>query len=238
MKLSDWSNYQPIPLPQDCAALLAAGFTGAIVGLQYSASAFAQTAALRTGGIVVEDCYIEDTPNPVIPSGMLRGWVAVEDGSGFTDEASVRAQLDYLTSNGLEAGIYSSRYMLDKYHLDDTFSSLPLWLSDYQDQYAYALPAGASMVQYSGSGVIPGLSYQIDLNYRPDAPQEADVALEIRTLDQGESIAAINAAGASLGSALNDDGVTVVEVTGGLPEDVAKYLPAGGHSYLFTTKGS
>jgi len=43
-------------------------------------------------------------------------------------------------------------------------------------------------------------------------------------------------ADASLGSALNDDGVTVVEVTSGLPPEVAKYLPAGGKAYLFTTK--
>lgn len=66
------------------------------------------------------------------------------------------------------------------------------------------------------------------------APEEPDV--EVRTLDQAESIAAIESAGRSLGSALNDDGVTVVEVTSGLPADVAKYLPAGGHAYLFTTK--
>lgn len=98
------------------------------------------------------------------------------------------------------------------------------------------IPDGCVAKQY-WEDKAANIDYSSVADYWPgiDAPQEADV--EIRTLDQGESIAAINAAAASLGSALNDDGVTVVEVTGGLPDEVTKYLPAGGHAYLFTTKG-
>lgn len=63
-----------------------------------------------------------------------------------------------------------------------------------------------------------------------------EAAVQTRPLDQAESIAALESAAHSLGSALNDNGVTVVEVTGGIPPEVAPFLPAGGRAFLFTTK--
>lgn len=64
-----------------------------------------------------------------------------------------------------------------------------------------------------------------------DTTQEVEV--EIRQLDQGESIAALNKAAAVHGMAINDqNGETVVEITKGSPIQP----PPGGHVYAFTTK--
>lgn len=229
---TDWSNYQPIPDEATCQALRDAGFTFAIVGLQNPDHGRAQTDALRAGGITVEDCYLENTPFPPIPAGMKRGWVAVEDSSGFHNEAAANAQLDYLRSQGLEAGIYTSVEMLRKYGLTDllmgAWAGVPFWFANYSWWWSDKLPLRASMVQYSGSGVIPGIDYQLDLNYRP----ETEDTVEIRALDQAESIAALNKAAEVHGMAINDNnGFTIVEVVSGSPVP----LQPGQRAYLFVT---
>ncbi len=174
MKLVDVSNYQPIPSPADCDALKAFGVTGAIIGLQQPAHGDEQADAFRANGITVEDCYLENTANPAIPAGMKRGWVAVETGSGFNDEAAIDAQLAYLAAQGLAGGLYTSRSMIAQFGLTEAvagkYANVQLWLADY-DHDDTTLPAGAWMKQYAGGEIpVPGLGYQIDLNYREDAP--------------------------------------------------------------------
>jgi len=62
---------------------------------------------------------------------------------------------------------------------------------------------------------------------------EGDGAVEIRELDQGESISALNKAAAAHGGAINDQGgLTVVEVVAGSPVQP----PPGGRVFLFTTR--
>ncbi len=190
MKGTDWSNWQPVPSAADCAALLAAGFTFAIVGLQNPDHGEAQAAVLRTFGITVEDCYVENTAFPRIPGGMKRGWVAVEQGSGFTDEDAIDSQLEYVTSQGLEAGIYTSPYEIALLGLEAAFAGkyadLPKWIASY-DGVAAPL-AGAAMKQYSGSGQVPGIAYELDLDYREDAPMPLDltvVGLNVQTIYKG-----------------------------------------------------
>jgi len=233
MRGTDWSNYQPVPDSATCAALLDGGYTFAIVGFQNPDIARAQVDALRAGGITVEDCYIENTPCPPLSSGLKRGWVAVEDGSGFQNRDAVNAQLDYLRSQGLVAGIYTSVTMLEKYGLlgllETEWAGVPLWLANYSQWWANNVPAGAAMVQYSGSGVIPGVPYVLDLNYR----EEVEDAVEIRPLDQAESIEALNKAAEAHGMAINDNnGFTIVEVVSGSPVPLAP----GQRAYLFVTR--
>lgn len=188
-KGTDWSNFQPIPMQADVDALRAAGQADfAIVGLQDPDHGEAQAVVLRALGIPVEDCYVENMPNPRIPAGVVRGWVAVEDGSGFTTQADVDVQLAYLTAQGLQAGVYSSRTMLAKYAINVT---CPLWLADYDDTPAPL--AGAAIKQYSGDGQIPGLAYTLDLDYRDDAPQEDEDSMADRQLAEGsQDIAILN----------------------------------------------
>lgn len=168
---TDWSNYQPIPSQADCETLIAAGYTFAIVGLQDPDHGEAQAVVLRAFGITVEDCYIESLPNPRIPNGMKRGWVAVETGSGFVTENAIDAQLDWLWQHGLEAGIYTSPYQIALLGLTDAFegkyAAVPRWIADYDDDPSTL--AGAAVKQYSGDGHIPGLGYPVDLDFREDA---------------------------------------------------------------------
>lgn len=87
-------------------------------------------------------------------------------------------------------------------------------LLEHNEVYATACPSG-----------------RIDWSKYVPAAEEA--AVEIRQLDQGESIAALNAVAAAHGAAITDrDGLTVVEVVAGSPVQP----PPGGHVYLFTTQ--
>lgn len=232
MRGTDWSNYQPVPSDSDCAALLAAGFTFAIVGLQQPGHAQQQIDALRAGGITVEDCYLESNPAPPLPD-VARVWVAVERGSGFEDEAAIDAALAYIAQEGKAAGSYSSPYEISLLGLTAAFAGkyadLPKWIADY-DGVAAPL-AGAAIKQYSGNGLIPGIAYALDLDFQEDVPEEPTV--EIRELDQSETIDAFTHIAERLGMELNDqNGETMVEVTAGAPKPV----PAGYHGWFIVTR--
>lgn len=61
-------------------------------------------------------------------------------------------------------------------------------------------------------------------------------AVTFRPLDPAQSLAALELVAKNFGAGSVDNSVTIVEITGGLPQDVARYIPAGGHAWLFTTK--
>lgn len=169
---ADWSNFQPIPTPEDCAALLAAGITFAVVGNQRIDYAVEQMNALRAGGIAVEDSYMENEPHRLLTGGIKRIWVAVETGSGFTDEAAIDDALAYIEQAGCTAGIYTSPYMITALGLEAAFAgkyaAVQRWIADYDDDPSPL--GGAAMKQYSEHGQIPGLAYELDLNYREEEP--------------------------------------------------------------------
>lgn len=188
----DISNYQGIPTASDAQALLAAGFTFAVVGLQDPDHGEGQAIALRAAGITCEDCYVENTSSPRIPAGMVRGWVAVEDGSGFTTADAVNGQLSWLQINGLQAGIYTSPVMLAKYGLTDAFDGVPRWYANYNGTAANV--PGAVMTQYDVSP-IPGVTFAdtLDVDYRDDVAQEDEDSLANRTVVEGsQDIAIVN----------------------------------------------
>lgn len=68
------------------------------------------------------------------------------------------------------------------------------------------------------------------------APIPGGSGVTFRALDSTESLAALELVAKNFGAGSVDNSVTIVEVTGGLPQDVARYIPAGGHAWLFTTK--
>lgn len=237
----DFSNYQPVPSDADCQALVAAGITFAVVGLQVPSHASAQVDALRAHGIAVEDCYIENTAFPWLPAGMKRGWVAVETGGGFYTEQAIEDQLAYLRANGLEAGLYTSAYMLEHLGLTSVLGQkwweVPLWLADYDG--VDTLPWDIAMKQYSGSGRIPGIGYDLDLNVRHDPPaaiQIPEEAVQLRSLNPDETVQAADAEYALFSDVMFDQkGASKYEVTGSLPTDqngVPVRVPAGGRVYL------
>lgn len=235
----DTSNYQPIPMQADCEALKAYGIEFAIVGLQDPLHGESQAVVFRTFGITVEDCYIESLPFPRIPGGMKRGWVAVESGSGFVTEADVDAQLDWLRQHGLEAGLYGSMRMFEALGLLDLLGSkwanLPLWLAGYPTHgQPYAIP-GAEMTQYAVAGQttarIPGIDFDLDLDYREDAPEEETV--DVTALDFDQTVAANEAVYAHFSNvAIDQHGGGMYEVSAA---EAAKFQVNGGPIPLPTT---
>lgn len=69
-------------------------------------------------------------------------------------------------------------------------------------------------------------------------PIPGGAGLMVEPLDSAQSLAALELVARNFGAASVDSSVTIVEVTGGLPQDVARYVPQGGHAYIFTTKGA
>ncbi len=242
---TDWSNFQPVPSPEDVAALLAAGFTFAIVGLQQPGHAVQQIAALRAGGVTVDDCYMESNPAPPLPD-VNRIWVAVESGSGFEHEASIDQALAYVASQGKAAGIYTSDYMVSLLGLEAAFAgkyaAVLKWIASYDNEPS-TLPPQASMKQYTGAGQITGIAYQLDLDSRsadPDiAPNQPNVQIseqgadvQVQTLNQADAIAAFNVVAARLGHEITGDAGERVELVTDPPP------PAGYKKYLFTLRDS
>lgn len=70
----------------------------------------------------------------------------------------------------------------------------------------------------------------------PPAPIPGGAGITILPLDSTQSLAALELVARNFGAASVDNSVTIVEVTDGLPQDVARYIPAGGHAYIFTTR--
>jgi len=122
---------------------------------------------------------------------------------------------------------------------------IPLVHVGYWDQDRYAdVPRGFLGHEDTANGTRlgksdPGPLFPWDdlfarLAYDPE-PFGRDDDVQIRQLDQGESIAALNSAAVAHGLAINDQqGLTVVEVID--PPDPLPKPPAGGHGYYFTTK--
>ncbi len=231
MKLTDWSNFQPVPSQADCDALLAAGFTGAIVGLQQPGHALKQLTALRANGVTVDDCYMESNPTPAIPD-VSRVWVAVETRSGFTTEDEIDSAIAFIMEAGKLPGIYTSTFMIESLGLEAAFAgkyaNIPRWYADYDGDETP--PADYAMKQYSGGSLIPGIAYELDLDSRQDAPATipswvaeltangGDVKSE--PMDQGDVIATTNQAFERFGHVLaHDAGEDIVRVTDPPPPD-------------------
>ena len=178
---TDFSNYQPIPSDGDIAALKAAGQGDfAVVGNQWPGHGRDQIAAFRAGGIPVTETYMESNPGPLVDDGIATVWIAIEAGSGFTDEASIDVALAKVAALGREAGFYTSAYQLEQlglaplFELGQKYAGHRRWYAGYDGVPSLAgLPPSVTMKQYQ-VGTIAGMGYELDQNYREDAPVAND----------------------------------------------------------------
>jgi hypothetical protein len=189
----DLSNHQSRISPQQVAALLATGVTKAIVGLQYPGRpyppgvAHQQLQTLIDGGMPHIEVYFESTPCErawgnvaQFKDHIERAWVAAETGSAFEDNTSLDAALAFADALGLpkQAGIYSAAWWWGTNIGADWYKGRPLWVAHYDStaNLTFSQFGGwqtCEMKQYSEHGEIPGLGFEVDLNYYEDAPPVA-----------------------------------------------------------------
>lgn len=195
MKAIDLSNLQRAITVDDLRKLDGDGIGLVFVGCQYpgpgypAGDAHLDFAALMSyGGRIAGAPYFEDTPVeeawPHIaffqPFMAPFGAVAVEDGSAFTDEATIDAQFAALRAHGLQPVLYTSPYMLQKYGLVAALrrwiaEGVLIWLAAYDETDNLIVrnwtgPLWAK--QYSAHGDV-GLDFEVDLdevNMQPAAP--------------------------------------------------------------------
>ncbi len=160
--------------------------------------------------------YFEDTPVDVAWPNIARyrpfmapfGAVAAEDGSGFTDVATIDSQFAALRAKGLTPILYTSPYMLAKYGLLDTVDrwlaeGVLFWLAGYDGNDDLNVSGWMKPVfckQYSGGSTVDGLGYAVDLdeaNFNP-APVavggDEDSLADRHKVDGSQDIGIINAA--------------------------------------------
>jgi hypothetical protein len=248
----DLSNFQSQFKSADSEACRAQGVEAVIIGRQrqnrdYEAGQAAAT--LDAGMRIIGEYWISVGgvwPEPLPESRFIA--VDVEPGSEFIDEFAIDNALGRIRSTGRIPVIYSSRWAWDALGLRGVTKygdqGIALWNAHYDGEAdGFTLPyrfggwEECVIDQFTDRAEF-GIGYPLDENAISDEfwqrcypSEEADV--EIRQLDQAESIAALNAAASAHGMAINDqEGLTVVEVTAGSPVQP----PPGGHVYLFTTK--
>lgn len=177
----------PFPTPDDCAALLAAGRTFALVGLQNNdiPTARQQIIAFRNAGIAVPGVILENC-DPAYALGAITDlrvdpWyaiVAAERDSGFTTEDATDRALNEAQQRGLVRVIYTSAEAVNELGL----STVTKWAADGvllfnayyfldgdRDEFAPVDFCGwtqAWMQQTSGGTVaIPGVATPLDHDY-------------------------------------------------------------------------
>jgi len=190
----DLSNYTGNLTPVNVAAVKGAGI-GLNIGLQFptfpnthgwpQGVADRQMAALIAGGVTAWDVYFESTDpqtawNKVSQyrSYMRQPWLAVEEGSGFTTEATIDAALAQIDAwFSTPCGIYTSKYEWDLLGLTNVtkYASRPWWDANYNGDEnlvitePYAGRSVSTMHQYAGTQHMFATVPMVDVSYREDA---------------------------------------------------------------------
>lgn len=231
MRFVDVSNLQPTLTPSALDALYAAGIRGVVVGCQYPGrrgNAAENIDALDADGRFVVAAYAENTPVATVLqhvsaqrlSRMPFIAVACEEGGGFEDEPSVRAQLRVIESlDGPEAWVYSSPYEWQVLGMTGDFSAYKGWCADYDDDPSSPAPSFGGVTvagkQYSAHGQIPGLGFEVDLS-------EIEVGVEPTKVVNADAIEAIKAAVHGIGQ---QDGEWIAQDDG--PVTLTVIVPSG-----------
>lgn len=226
----DVSNLQPFLTHAALDALYTAGVRGVVVGLQYPLSALyppgnavPNIAALKQDGRFEIAGYLENTPldkvlqhvNPEDLRSMRFIAVAVEEGGGFETQDAIDQQIGWIDAlNGPDAWIYSSPYQWQQLGLEGiAYPTRKGWCADYDGDPTTGAPSfgGCRIVakQYSSSGHIPGIPFEIDLNEM----EEDEVITKITDQAQAVSVA-LDALGSLSAAIGQSDGCFIGTLSG------------------------
>lgn len=251
---ADVSNYQKQLSYEDCLKLVIKQCSFIAIGRQWSnARAERQWINARAAGI----------PNVIEYLESVNGWpelfpetkyvaIAVEKDSGFTNEWEIDNAIRWIRSQGRTPMIYTSNYMWNLLGLQAITKygeqGVLLWDANYDgvtNGFELPIPFGGwtrcVIDQYTDEWADGAIGYPLDMNDAEDwlfdpAAALPVITLNFKALDSSESLVALEAVAHNFGAASNDNSVTIAEITGGLPPDLQRYVPEGGHAYLFTTK--
>lgn len=140
----------------------------------------AKAAGLKVGAywysyaVSVEDAKTEaDTCSSIIKGKTfdLPVFMDLEEQSQFNKgkdfcSSIVIAFCDRMIKNGYRTGLYNSTYYLERYFSDAVINNYTLWVAQYYKECQYE--GKYAIWQYSDSGVVPGISGRVDMNYLYD----------------------------------------------------------------------
>jgi hypothetical protein len=208
-KAFDFSNWTRIPTAEDCAFLLAAGYTTAIVGASFNIGlARQQIAVLLTAGFRIEVYAWLRHPwqaqllQNAIDAGagfpVERYWMDVEDAQDATGkttaelEFDIQAGVDYLHAGlpaGIEVGIYTGDWFWDAYVVSKKTFGCRLWLANYVSDTTNLPPVPGGwtvdeLVIWQHADTLPGTDFNADDDL---------ILIEVLDMTPDETTAAIKA---------------------------------------------